>query len=156
MMMMSRLTTCDIFLIVADGRRLKAKDSGSKGSLVKTYKAMNTFLRSFFESSEKDFTFSIKPKTMSESILGATPDTSKGCVLLEDNGGIEKTLLRGVEYELLVAYICLFIYIDIISDSSIFAALFVWILDLVIIFIRMHFGEKNIASKSLLDSKFLL
>jgi hypothetical protein len=88
--------------------------------------------------------------------MGATPDTSKGAVLLQDANGVGKCLLLGIESDLLIAYICLFAYVDISTDNSVVAALFIWMLDLVVKFMRMHFGERNIAQKSILDAKFLL
>jgi hypothetical protein len=93
---------------------------------------------------------------MTESVIGATPDTSKGAVLLQDTNGIGKCLLLGLETDLLIAYMCLFSYVHTSSDNPIVAAMFIWIIDTIIRFTRMHFGERNIAQKSILDPKFLL
>lgn len=88
--------------------------------------------------------------------MGATPDTTKGAVLLEDATGFTDCLLLGIENHLLIMYICLFNYIDIFSGKPIMAALVVWVLEIIVRFLRIHYGDQNIAQKSMLDSKFLI
>jgi meckelin len=104
----------------------------------------------------KEFPFSVKKKTLPESIFGATPETAKGAVFLSDSNGIKQCLLIGIEKHLFVFYITLFCYIHIQSNSSLAAALIILICDMIITFIRSFFGERNISKKSLLDSKFLI
>lgn len=98
----------------------------------------------------------MRQKTFVEQTFGASAETSKGSVLMHDNRSIVNCLLIGLENELLVFYMALFSYIHITSFNSLFAALAIWIIDLVVRFIRMHFGERNIAHKALLDPKFLI
>jgi hypothetical protein len=76
--------------------------------------------------------------------------------LLQDSTGISKSLLLGLEVDLFIAYLCLFSYVDMSSENPVIAALFIWILDSIIEFARIHYGKKNIAQKSILDAKFLL
>lgn len=91
-----------------------------------------------------------------EQSFGANAEISKGSELLHDNRSIINCLLIGLENELLVFYMALFSYIHMTSFNSLYAALAVWVIDLFVSFIRLHFGEKNIAQKALLDPKFLI
>jgi hypothetical protein len=79
-----------------------------------------------------------------------------GSVFLNDPHGYSKVLLRGIEPALLTSYALLFIGFDIAFSSVAGACLSVYIIDLSLRFIRAHFGERNIAEKTLLDYKFLI
>jgi hypothetical protein len=153
--MMNRMT-------LGDGKK-SSSEATLNTNLVKTYKTLNKFLRSFFEmvhiiliQNIKEFPFTTRPKTMPEKIFSATPETTKGAVLLQDPIGISQCLLIGVENHLLVMYIALFYFIDTNLNNTMIAALIILVLDMIIKFTRLYLGEINIAKKSLLDSKFLI
>ncbi|KAJ3350218.1 Meckelin [Kappamyces sp. JEL0680] len=129
---------------------------GNTANLAKTYKVMTKYLQAFFEQNLKDYPYSIKKKTFSEQLFGASADTSKGSVLMHDNKSITSCLMVGVENDLLILYMSAFGFMHIATNSVLHAALTIWILDLVLTFLRVHFGERNIAQKSLIDPKFLI
>ncbi|KAI8902887.1 Meckelin [Globomyces pollinis-pini] len=122
---------------------------------VKTYQTMNKFMKSFLEMNMKEFPLKTREKTFFEKLVGATPESNSN-TLLKDNQTITSCLLLGIEQHILVFYICTFSYLHITCNNSVWAAAVVWILDIILCFIRLHFGEMNIAKKSLLDSKFLI
>ncbi len=98
----------------------------------------------------------IRSKGYFEKMLGANPDLSQGLIFFPDETGFSSLLLYGMEWHLLVLYMTLFGLLDILLDCPIEAGVLVYLLDVVVRLTRRHFGEKNISSKSLLDSKFLL
>lgn len=89
-------------------------------------------------------------------MIGAAPDLSKGAVFYHDPKGYTKLLLHGIEFHILCAYMALFSYIDNSSGSALTAAAAIWIIDVLLVAIRQHFGTVNVSNKTLLDSKFLI
>ena len=89
-------------------------------------------------------------------MIGASPDLSKGSIFYSEKKGFTHLLLHGIEYHILVAYMALFAYIDFTIGSSIKAGAIVWVIDIILVAIRSHFGQINISKKTFFDSKFLI
>ena len=89
-------------------------------------------------------------------MLGANPDLSQGLVFFPDETKFSSVLLKGIEWHILMMHMTIFGLLDIVLDSPIKAGLVVYILDIVIRVSRQHFGQKNVARKTLLDPRFLL
>eukprot|EP00842_Homolaphlyctis_polyrhiza_P006914 jgi/Hompol1/811/HPOL_004515-RA len=123
--------------------------------MLKQYKQVNKFLKSFIDQNLKELPYTIRQKTYFERFL-TSPDPSEGNVFFHNEIGFAQTLLYGIEFHMLLAYTFLFAYIDIQSGSPTIAAMVVWILHSVICFVRRHFGEINMSKKTLLDWKFLV
>ncbi|KAI8910220.1 Meckelin, partial [Gorgonomyces haynaldii] len=122
----------------------------------KMARSLNSFLKSFFEQLNKEFPYNMGKKTYWESMIGAAPDLTKGSTFFQDDTGFCKVLLLGVEFHLLILYICLFCYIHNALGSYMKAAGIIWLIDWSVLTIRLHFGRMNITRKTLLDAKFLL
>ena len=122
---------------------------------VKQYKQINRFLKSFLDLNLKENPYTVREKTYFERFL-TLPDPSEGNVFFHDETGFGWVLLYGIEWHMLTAYAFLYVFIDISSNLPILAAAFVWIIDMVVVFVRKHFGESNISRKTYLDWKFLI
>ncbi|KAJ3410889.1 Meckelin [Chytridiales sp. JEL 0842] len=133
-----------------------SKVKGADLESVKAYETINRFFCTFFDKNLKDFQYMIRDKTYFERYLGATPDTLQGSVFLSDTFAYTWVLLRGIEPAILTFYALLFVFVDVFANSVSVAAVSVYMVDLTLRFCRRHFGEQNISTKTLLDSKFLI
>ncbi|KAJ3274654.1 Meckelin [Terramyces sp. JEL0728] len=126
-----------------------------KNEKISVWKQMQKFLKAFLDSNLKEFSFTIKQKTFVEKIAGAIPDTSKGPVFMNDQSGIIYCLLYGLDTHLTIFYISLYSALDYWS-SPVLAGFTVWIIDKLICALRIWLGERNLAIKGHLDSKYML
>ncbi|KAH9270007.1 hypothetical protein BASA83_007835 [Batrachochytrium salamandrivorans] len=138
------------------------KIKGSKDSItpanelqIKEYKQVNDFLRSFIDQNLKENPYLIREKTYFEQ-FAVSPDQSEGNVFFPAETGFSHTLLYGIEMHMTIAYMYIFVYVDILTDSPSKAALVVWVVHFLIGFARGALGEKNLARKTLLDWRFLV
>lgn len=124
----------------------------------------------------KEFHYLIRERTYFERFLGTTPDVSQATILFhskcatiisevssctnffcsEDPSSFTRLLLYGIEYHLLILYILLFSIISQKVGNPGTAALITYIIDVIIKSGRRHFGEKNLARKTMMDPKFLI
>jgi meckelin len=95
-------------------------------------------------------------KTFWEKLLGASPDLTKGAAFYSQPVGFSKLFLHGIESHILYGYMALFAYIDFQTGNPLSAAGLVWMIDLILVLLREHFGTVNLSQKTLLDSKFLI
>ncbi|KAH6590539.1 hypothetical protein BASA61_005298 [Batrachochytrium salamandrivorans] len=143
------------------------KIKGSKDSItpanelqIKEYKQVNDFLRSLSTRYQilpnlKENPYLIREKTYFEQ-FAVSPDQSEGNVFFPAETGFSHTLLYGIEMHMTIAYMYIFVYVDILTDSPSKAALVVWVVHFLIGFARGALGEKNLARKTLLDWRFLV
>ncbi|KAJ3315228.1 Meckelin [Boothiomyces sp. JEL0838] len=127
----------------------------NKNEKITVWKQMQKFLKTFLDSNLKEYSFNIKQKTFIEKIAGAIPDTSKGPVFMNDQNGIIYCLLYGLETHLMVFYISLYTALD-YWTNPVLAGFTIWAVDKLLCGLRIWLGERNIAIKGHLDSKYLL
>ncbi|KAI8832943.1 hypothetical protein BJ741DRAFT_279894 [Chytriomyces cf. hyalinus JEL632] len=113
--------------------------------------AMTAYLTNF-----KEFQYTTRDKTFVEKILGATPDVYHGSVFPNDRRSFGHAMLRGIEPGILICYALIFVCADIAFDSVPASALVICAMDAALVFVRTHFGERNLSIKMLLDWKFLI
>jgi hypothetical protein len=77
------------------------------------------------------------------------------CFVLDERAFC-RTLLCGAELGFLTLYILLYNIIDIYTTTDYGPMLAVFLIDRMLMFIRNHFVQRNIAQKTFLESKFLL
>ncbi|KAJ3215033.1 Meckelin [Dinochytrium kinnereticum] len=123
---------------------------------VKAYETINKFFCAFFDKNLKELQYVTRPKTYAEKFIGAMPDVLTTSSFLHDNLGYSKSLLCGIEFPILIWYALIFIFIDLITDSIAMAAIIVFLIDMALVILRSHFGERNVSQKTLLDWKFLV
>lgn len=129
---------------------------GASETSIKAYMTINKFLCSLLEKNLKEFPYYIKEKNYFEQLLGVSPDTTQGMVFFPNDAGVSNVLLKGIEWHLLIMYMALFGFTDLMINSALKAGLVVYVVDLVVRAIRYHFGRNNLSRKALLDKKFLL
>ncbi|KAI8924515.1 Meckelin [Entophlyctis helioformis] len=148
--MVNRLTIYD-----AGGGGPSAPIKPASEPMLKQYKQINKFLKSFLDQNLKDVPYTIRERTYFERFL-TSPDPSEGNVFFPNELGFARSLLYGLEMHMLLAYAFLFAFADLVTGKPVQAAVAVWIVDSVLVFLRRHFGEMNLSQKTLLDWKFLV
>ncbi|KAJ3236213.1 Meckelin [Chytriomyces hyalinus] len=133
-------------------RKMKSADEAA----VTAHMTVTKFLSNFIDKNFKEFQYTTRDKTFTEKILGATPDVHHGSVFLNDPRSFSHAMLRGIEPGILICYALIFVCADIAFDSVPAAALVIYVIDATLVFVRTHFGERNLSIKTLLDWKFLI
>ena len=109
--------------------------------------------------SPKDF---IRDKSFLQKILGYTMDsselerTTKDIILYRDYGqNFDEVLFYGMEWEWFVMDLFLFQFLMIISDDNFLAMFITYIFDYLLYYIRIFFGNRNVAKKAVIDDRFI-
>ncbi|KAI8612035.1 Meckelin [Chytriomyces sp. MP71] len=144
------------FRLSAVARNVTSKIKGADEQSVAAHNTVSKFLCNFIEKKFKEYQYTTREKTFVEKIVGATPDVFHGSVFLNDPHGCAQVMLRGIEPALLICHALIFICVDIQFNSVAAASLVVYLLDSLMLFVRSHFGERNLSMKTLLDWKFLV
>ena len=75
----------------------------------------------------------------------------------DDGRAFTDILLYGQEWSLLIFNLLFFIVVDWMSSwNSILAAVCAYFIDIIIVSLRDSFGKKNLASKTMVDERFLI
>ncbi|KAJ3285757.1 Meckelin [Borealophlyctis nickersoniae] len=135
-------------------RRGRAR--GAQEPVVQAYDTINRFLLSFFDKNLKEYQYAIRQKSYFEKFLGTTPDVSQTSILFHDETAYASVLLYGIEHHLLLFNILIFTLVDVVADHAGAAAVVTYVADLLVRIARRHFGEVNVAEKTMLDWKFLI
>ena len=109
--------------------------------------------------SPKDF---IRDKSFLQKILGYTMDsselerTTKDIILYRDYGqNFDEVLFYGMEWEWFVMDLFLFQFLMIISDDNFLSMFITYIFDYLLYYIRIFFGNRNVAKKAVIDDRFI-
>uniref|UniRef100_A0A8D2QSC4 Transmembrane protein 67 n=1 Tax=Zosterops lateralis melanops TaxID=1220523 RepID=A0A8D2QSC4_ZOSLA len=126
----------------------------------RAYNAMNKFLSSFIDHVHKEMDYIVKDKLLLERILGMEfmepIDKSifyNGKKIFQSNFDV---LYYGNETTLLIFDILFFSVVDLASQSFVLAAILTYMQQELFRFIRNTLGQKNLASKTLVDQRFLI
>jgi len=144
-----------------DSRSLLPSLSSQRGipteKLVKAYAAVNKFLSMFLDHSLPDHPYQVREKAPSQKAFNIPPDLrqSSQSILfgagLKDLAGI---LFLGVEYDLLLFNILVYSVVDLASNTPI-SILVTFMVDKLLLIVRTWWGQKNLSTKTLVDSRFL-
>jgi len=75
----------------------------------------------------------------------------------DDGRSFTSILLYGQEWNLLIFNTLLFLVFDWLTNwNSIVAGFIAYLVDIVIVAVRDSFGKKNLASKTMVDERFLI
>jgi len=109
--------------------------------------------------SPKDF---IRDKSFIQKILGYTMDsselerTTKDIILYRDySQNFDDVLFYGMEWEWFVMDLFLFQFLMIISDDNFLSMFITYIFDYLLYYIRIFFGNRNVAKKAVIDDRFI-
>ncbi|KAH1177035.1 meckelin isoform X1 [Mauremys mutica] len=124
----------------------------------KAYHTMNKFLGSFIDHVHKDMDYIVKDKLLLERIIGMEfMEPMEKSIFYNDEGhSFSDVLFYGNEATLLIFDILFFSVVDLASQSFVLAAVLTYLQQEIFRFIRNTAGQKNLASKTLVDERFLI
>ncbi len=122
-------------------------------ALYEAYQNLNDWLEHMIQNLKRT---QIMDK-MTTNRLGFPPDLLTEDRFLNDPGfGFQKIMMMGCELQFMAFYILLFGVLDIGINNSFITLLIIFIVYLVIMWLRSFFVDRNIANKTLIDERFLL
>ncbi|XP_036292398.1 meckelin isoform X1 [Pipistrellus kuhlii] len=138
--------------------RLLSSSASSFEQSIKAYNTMNKFLGSFIDHVHKDMDYFIKDKLLLEKILGIEfmEPMEKSIFYNDDGYSFSSVLYYGNEATLLIYDLLFFCVVDLACQNFILAAFLTYLQQEVFKFIRNIVGQKNLASKTLVDQRFLI
>ncbi|NWW96197.1 MKS3 protein, partial [Rhynochetos jubatus] len=124
----------------------------------RAYNTMNRFLSSFIDHVHKGMDYIVKDKLLLERILGMEfMEPIEKSIFYNDAGqSFSDVLYYGNETTLLIFDILFFSVVDLASQSFVLAAILTYLQQEIFRFIRNTLGQKNLASKTLVDERFLI
>lgn len=124
----------------------------------RAYNAMNKFLSSFIDHVHKEMDYIVKDKLLLERILGMEfmEPIDKSIFYNDEGHSFSDVLYYGNETTLLIFDILFFSVVDLASQSFVLAAILTYLQQEMFRFIRNTLGQKNLASKTLVDQRFLI
>ncbi|ESO89760.1 hypothetical protein LOTGIDRAFT_192673 [Lottia gigantea] len=136
----------------------KGRTSSSFEKSIESYSVLNKFLGAFIDHSFKDLDYKIIKKSLIENILDTeiheTYDTG---VLYNDNGhSFDQVLFYGNELTLILFDILMFCMVDYAAQDFVLAGVLTYLVSELITMARTIGGKKNLASKTLVDDRFLI
>ncbi|XP_074843042.1 meckelin [Carettochelys insculpta] len=138
--------------------RLLASSATTFEQSTKAYHTMNKFLGSFIDHVHKDMDYIVKDKLLLERVLGMEfMEPMEKSIFYNDEGhSFSDVLFYGNEATLLIFDILFFSVVDLASQSFVLAAVLTYLQQEIFRFIRNTAGQKNLASKTLVDERFLI
>lgn len=128
---------------------------------------MKSFLKQTLDSSSKGLQYYIRKTSRVEKFLRTVPFEARGkhssnifIPIDEDSFGIDnsftKSLLLGIELELIIHDYLIFVFAcTIFGSSQLFALLFTYSVHCLRTTVRRYFGTRNLAKKSFFPEQFL-
>lgn len=138
--------------------RLLSSPASTFEQSVKAYHAMNKFLGSFIDHVHKEMDYFIKDKLLLERILGMEfMEPMEKSIFYNDEGySFSNVLYYGNEATLLIFDLLFFCVVDLACQNFILAACLTYLQQEIFRFLRNTIGQKNLASKTLVDQRFLI
>ena len=139
-----------------------ALDSASliSATLMRANASLNAWLCSFINREPQfPYPYDHAQHDLTRRILGlpvALP-THAPCTLFDDPGfGFTSVLLCGIEPDLILFLVQLYAVCNLLFESVLVATLVCYVVDKLLCAFRSHWGQINIAKKTLLDDRFLI
>ncbi|NXO00768.1 MKS3 protein, partial [Rhinopomastus cyanomelas] len=125
---------------------------------VRAYNIMNRFLNYFIDHVHKEIDYIVKDKLLLERILGMEfmEPIDKSIFYNDEEQSFSDVLYYGNESTLLIFDILFFSVVDLASQSFVLATILTYLQQEIFKCIRNSLGKKNLASKTLVDERFLI
>ncbi|XP_053064446.1 meckelin isoform X3 [Acinonyx jubatus] len=138
--------------------RLLSSSASTFEQSIKAYHTMNKFLGSFIDHVHKEMDYFIKDKLLLERILGIEfMEPMEKSIFYNDEGySFSSVLYYGNEATLLIFDVLFFCVVDLACQNFVLAAFLTYLQQEIFRFIRNTVGQKNLASKTLVDQRFLI
>ena len=129
-------------------------------NMVAAYSTMNTFLTRFLEHALRDLDYEVRDKMFLESVLDIEFQEGlamEKAIFYADNGhSFDSVLLYGHEFSLSVFEALVFTFTDLFTSDFLISALITYLVTKFITVIRYTLGRRNLATKTLIDKRFLI
>ncbi|RXN30389.1 meckelin isoform X2 [Labeo rohita] len=124
----------------------------------RAYHTMNRFLGSVIDHAHREMDYIVKDKLLFERLIGMEfiEPLDKSIFYNDDSHSFADVLFYGNEAVLLVFDTLFFCVVDLGSQNFILAAVLTYLQQLVFRLIRNGMGRRNLASKTLVDRRFLI
>lgn len=124
----------------------------------KAYHTMNKFLSSFIDHAFKEMDYFVKDKLLLERIFSMEfmEPMDRSIFYNDENPSFSDVLFYGHESTLLIFDTLFFCIVDIMSQNFVLAAIITYLQQECFRRIRGAVGQKNLASKTLVDERFLI
>ncbi|XP_059984070.1 meckelin isoform X5 [Lagenorhynchus albirostris] len=138
--------------------RLLSSSGSTFEQSIKAYHTMNKFLGSFIDHVHKEMDYFIKDKLLLERILGMEfmEPMDKSIFYNDESYSFSSVLYYGNEATLLIYDLMFFCVVDLACQNFILASFLTYLQQEIFRFIRNTVGQKNLASKTLVDQRFLI
>ncbi|KAM4688916.1 meckelin [Discoglossus pictus] len=138
-------------------RFLQASSNSSEQS-TKAYHTMNKYLSSFIDHAFKDMDYFVKDKLFLERILDMEfmEPMDKSIFYNDENYLFSNVLFYGNESALLIFDTLFFSVVDMTSQNFVLAAILTYLQHEFFRLLRATAGQRNLASKTLIDERFLI
>ncbi|XP_053323888.1 meckelin [Spea bombifrons] len=132
--------------------------SSTSEQCTKAYYTMNKFLSSFIDHAFKDMDYFVKDKLLFERMLGMEfmEPMDKSIFYNDESHSFSNVLFYGNESTLLIFDMLFFCIVDIGSQNFVLAAILTYVQNEMFRILRGAVGQKNLASKTLIDERFLI
>ena len=129
-------------------------------NMVAAYSTMNTFLTRFLEHALRDLDYDVRDKMVLETVLDIEFQeglASEKAIFYTDNGhSFDSVLLYGHEFSLTIFEVLVFAFTDLFMSDFLISALVTYLVTKLITIIRYNLGRRNLATKTLIDRRFLI
>ncbi|XP_063055866.1 meckelin [Engraulis encrasicolus] len=124
----------------------------------KAYHTMNRFLSSIIDHAHREMDYIIRDKMLLERVIGMEfiEPNDKSIFYNDESHSFSDVLFYGNEATLLIFDTLFFCVVDLASNNFILAATLTYLQQLVFRLIRDVLGRRNLASKTLVDKRFLI
>lgn len=138
--------------------RLLSSSGSTLEQSIKAYHAMNKFLGSFIDHVHKEMDYFIKDKLLLERILGMEfmEPMEKSIFYNDESHSFSSVLYYGNEATLLIFDLLFFCVVDLACQNFVLASFLTYLQQEIFRFIRNTVGQKNLATKTLVDERFLI
>ncbi|KAL0599023.1 Meckelin [Plecturocebus cupreus] len=138
--------------------RLLSSSASTLEQSIKAYHMMNKFLGSFIDHVHKEMDYFIKDKSVLERILGMEfMEPMEKSIFYNDEGySFSSVLYYGNEATLLIFDLLFFCVVDLACQNFVLAAFLTYLQQEIFRYIHNTVGQKNLASKTLVDQRFLI
>ncbi|XP_063780176.1 meckelin [Pseudophryne corroboree] len=138
--------------------RLIQSTSSMSEQSTKAYHTMNKFLCSFIDHAFKDMDYFVKDKLLLERMLNMEfmEPMDRSIFYNDEHHSFSDVLFYGHESTLLIFDTLCFCTVDLMSQSFVLAATITYLQHECFRLIRAAVGKRNLASKTLIDERFLL
>ncbi|XP_018618484.1 meckelin [Scleropages formosus] len=124
----------------------------------KAYHTMNKFLSAFIDHAHRDLDYIVKDKLAFERLVGMEfmEAIDRSIFYNDESHSFSDVLYYGNEATLLIFDTLFFCIVDLCSQNFVLAAVLTYLQQQVFQLIRNIFGRRNLASKTLVDKRFLI